>query len=184
MNRVSLHTPSRESPFPLQRRSGLILKGTKHHPRLGRDHRLLPAIEFLALLVPLIQLRYEVTLRCYGAISTTFRRKLGWIQHPPTKQPPLEMKPAPEFPLPPFEGSSIPFPSSPGPTLLPPSTPEASPGLDGEESQFVRKRRRSWARLIAKTWLVDPELCLATLENGCASSPPSPIPSRKESLRN
>ena len=31
--------------------------------------------------------------------------------------------------------------------------------MDEEESGFVRLRRRSWARLIEKVWLEDPELC-------------------------
>src|SRR5881397_3010691 len=31
--------------------------------------------------------------------------------------------------------------------------------LEAEESGFVRVRRRSWARLIQKVWLDDPELC-------------------------
>ena len=35
----------------------------------------------------------------------------------------------------------------------------AVPVLEAEESGFVRVRRRSWARLIQKVWLDDPELC-------------------------
>ena len=38
--------------------------------------------DFLALLVPHIVLRYEVTIRSYGALSTTYRKKVsatsGW----------------------------------------------------------------------------------------------------------
>ena len=44
---------------------------TRFHPRLGRDHQLLPALDFLALLMPHIALRYEVRVRSYGAASTT-----------------------------------------------------------------------------------------------------------------
>jgi len=31
--------------------------------------------------------------------------------------------------------------------------------LEGEESGFVRVRKRTWARLIRKVWLDDPEIC-------------------------
>jgi hypothetical protein len=39
-----------------------------------------------------------------------------------------------------------------------PSIPTV-PVIEGEESEFVRVRRRSWARLIAKTWLENPAVC-------------------------
>ena len=50
---------------------GLVhYQGTRFHPRLGTDHQLLPALDFLALLIPHIAgLRYEVTSRTCGAIS-------------------------------------------------------------------------------------------------------------------
>ena len=51
----------------------------KFHPGLGRDHQLVSGVEFLAMLVPHIALRYEVRIRYYGALSTTTRRKFGWI---------------------------------------------------------------------------------------------------------
>jgi hypothetical protein len=145
------------------RDDGLVhYQGTKLHPRLGRDHQLLPALDFLALLVPHILLRYEVTLRCYGVISTTSRRKLGWIQEPPTKQPPPQSRPFSRMAHadPPLL-ESIPLPRR-APEPLPSRAPEVSPSsLEGDESEFVRKRKRSWARLIAKTWACDPELCPA-----------------------
>ncbi len=53
----------------------------RHHPGLGRDHQLVSGVEFLAMLVPHVQLRYEVTIRCYGALSTTIRRRFGWIEN-------------------------------------------------------------------------------------------------------
>ncbi len=37
--------------------------------------------------------------------------------------------------------------------------PPAVPVLKGEESGFVKVRRRNWARLIMKVWLDDPEVC-------------------------
>ena len=49
-------------------------QGTRFRPRLGLDHQLLAPVEFLALLVPHVPLKYEITLRLYGALSTTFRR--------------------------------------------------------------------------------------------------------------
>ena len=52
----------------------------KFHPGLGRDHQLVSGVEFLAMLVPHIALRYEVTIRYYGALSTTIRKKFGWIE--------------------------------------------------------------------------------------------------------
>jgi hypothetical protein len=54
-------------------------QGAKFHPGLGRDHQLVPGVEFLAMLVPHIALRYEVRIRSYGALSTTIRKRFGWI---------------------------------------------------------------------------------------------------------
>ena len=49
------------------------------HPGLSTDHRLVSGVEFLALMVPHVLLRYQVVIRSYGAVSTTIRRQLGWI---------------------------------------------------------------------------------------------------------
>ena len=49
-------------------------QGGKFHPGLGRDHQLVTPVEFLAMLVPHIALRYEVKIRTYGALSTTVRQ--------------------------------------------------------------------------------------------------------------
>ncbi len=49
---------------------------------------------------------------------------------------------------------------SPGPSTHAPSGPEAAPEAPYEEdSEFLRRRKRSWARLISKVWLDDPALC-------------------------
>ena len=40
-----------------------------------------------------------------------------------------------------------------------PQAPKDVVVIEEEESQFVRLRRRSWARLIAKVYLEDPALC-------------------------
>ncbi len=37
--------------------------------------------------------------------------------------------------------------------------PQNVPVIEGEESEFVRVRKRNWARLIKKVWLEDPALC-------------------------
>ena len=49
-------------------------QGNRFHPGLGRDHQLVTPVEFLAMLVPHIALRYEVRIRTYGALSTTIRQ--------------------------------------------------------------------------------------------------------------
>jgi hypothetical protein len=135
---------------------GLVhYQGTRFHPRLGTDHQLLPALDFLALLVPHIALRYEIRSRSYGAASTTFRRKAGWIQDPPVRRPPPRAK-AISSVGPAGEGENDPMP--------PPSPSDTTPAMsrpppDEPENPFARQRRRHWARLIARTWLEDPELC-------------------------
>ena len=70
------------------RKDTVHYQGTKLHPRLGIDHQVLTPLEFLAMLVPHVMLRYEVNIRLYGAISTTRRRKLGWVENPPAGGPP------------------------------------------------------------------------------------------------
>ena len=132
-------------------------QGTRFHPRLGRDHQLLPALDFLALLVPHIALRYQVTVRSYGAASTTFRRKAGWIQDPPVKRPPPRAKPT-SFVGPAGNGENDLLPS-PSPTPPDSKRPGSLPARDETEDEFTRQRRRNWARLIARTWLDDPEIC-------------------------
>jgi hypothetical protein len=129
-------------------------QGTRLHPRLGVDHQLLSPVEFLATLVPHILLRYQISSRLYGVISTRTRRRLDWIEHPPTCKPPPQYGPAPQIhpPLPPATAA--------GP---PPKTQTARPGRPEREDEcvapFVQERRRNWARLIRQTWLADPELC-------------------------
>ena len=96
----------------------------KFHPGLGRDHQLVTGVEFLAMLIPHINLRHEISARCYGAISTTLRRRFGWIKE--------ESKEAPQNVIAAEE--------------------------DGD-SEFVKVRKRNWAKLISKVWLENPELC-------------------------
>jgi hypothetical protein len=103
----------------------VLYKGTRFHPGLGRDHQLVSGLEFLAMLVPHIALRFECRIYSYGALSTTIRRQLGWVDK------------------------------------------QSAAGSDGpadvvtveEEGEFVRLRRKNWARLIAKVWDDDPQVC-------------------------
>ncbi len=61
------------------RENGMVHYQGRFHPTLGRDHQLVTGVEFLAMLVPHITLRYECRIHLYGAISTTFRKRWGWI---------------------------------------------------------------------------------------------------------
>jgi hypothetical protein len=105
------------------RDDGRVLYRGNFVPALGRDHQLCWGAEFLALLVPHCALRYECRIHCYGAISTTVRRELGWVR-------------------------------AKSETAAQPEVVEVE-----DDSEFVRIRRATWARLIAKTWLEDPSLC-------------------------
>ena len=49
------------------------------HRILQHLFQLVTGTEFLAMLVPHIQLRYECRIRTYGALSTTIRKRFGWI---------------------------------------------------------------------------------------------------------
>ena len=126
-------------------------QGTKFHPRLNTDHLLLSSLEFLAHLIHHILLRFEVSSRSYGAVSTTSRRRLGWMRDPPVHQPP---------PLSPSaSGAEL---DPPSPHLLPSNAPSPlapTPPPQEDDSDFVRSRRRGWAKLIAQVWLQDPSLC-------------------------
>jgi hypothetical protein len=143
------------SPVSLKRLTyrddGMVhYQGTKVHPRLGVDHQLLPPVDFLALLVPHILLRYQVSSRLYGVISTRSRKRLGWVERPPTRTPPPEYGPAPLF-------ASPPPPSHAPCRARGPS--QRSLASSDDDSPYLKERRRSWARLMHRTWLCDPELC-------------------------
>jgi len=83
------------APVSLQRLSyldnGEVLYRGNFHPGFGRDYQLVSGLEFLAMLVPHIALRYECRIHCYGAISTTVRRQLGWIKKEETPQAPKDV---------------------------------------------------------------------------------------------
>lgn len=112
------------------RPDGMVHYQGRYHPGLGRDHQLVTGVEFLALLVPHIQHRYPSKIRTYGVLSTTIRKRFGWIGRAPQSAAVDE--------------------SSAG-TILPDAEPEAT--------GFTRARRRAWAHLIRKVWLEDPEQC-------------------------
>ena len=87
---------------------------------------------------------------------------VGWIHDPPVHKPPPEPVPAPaaalELPLPPIL-SSPQFPGAPPPTIPSPASPSPPDSEAQQESEFLRKRKRSWARLISKIWHDDPGIC-------------------------
>ena len=140
-------------------------QGTKFHPRLGTDHQLLTPVDFVALLVPHVLLRYEDTLRTYGAISTTFRKKAGWIEHPPVDKSTLPAPSTSTFAIHPQSKTSetlsgkpvcqekphapgaerSPRPDSSGAawshgsrvTPSPPGAPQGLPGRDGGYPSFT-----------------------------------------------
>ena len=118
-------------PVSLERLSyradGMVHYQGKFHPGLRKDHQLTSGVEFLAMLLPHIALRYEVTIRYYGALSTTKRKKFGWIEEKTEASPQ----------------------SSPPDVLT----------VEEEDSDFVKVRKRNWARLIQKVWCEDPEVC-------------------------
>lgn len=73
------------------REDGRVLYRGNHLPSLGRDHQLCSGVEFLALLVPHIALRYECRIQSFGALSTTIRRQLGWIRKSVDAQAPPDV---------------------------------------------------------------------------------------------
>lgn len=93
-------------------------------------------------------------LRVDGAHSTSFWRRAGWLQHPPTDEPHrLVIASPPEHAAEPDRHSC---PASFDAAI--PSAPESllSPH-DDEDSEFIRNQKRRWARLIAKRWTRSPD---------------------------
>ncbi len=82
-----------------------------------RDHQLVSGLEFLAMLVPHVALRFECRIHSFSAISTTIRKALGWLQKEDTSS----------------EESS--------------QAPKEVVVAEGDQSEFVRLRKKSWARL-------------------------------------
>ena len=70
------------------RPDGRVLYRGNYHPSLGRDHQLVSGLEFLAMLVPHIALRYELRIRTSGGLSTTIRRQIVWIGKDQESTPP------------------------------------------------------------------------------------------------
>ena len=110
----------------------------------------------MALLLLHVLLRYEVTLRTYGALSTPFGKKVVWIEDPPVKEPPPESITQLGSPAR-AEAAAEVSTSLPGDPKV--HTGAATAAEEEEPDEFLRKRRRNWARLIAKVWLEDPSLC-------------------------
>jgi hypothetical protein len=107
------------------------------------DHQLLTPLEFLALLTPHVLLRYEVTIRTYGALSTTFGKKVGWIEDPPVKEPPPPSVAQLGSPAR-AEAAAEVSTSLPGDPKV--HTGAATAAEQAQDDEFLRKRRRNWAR--------------------------------------
>lgn len=103
---------------------GRVLYRGKFNPSLQRDYQLSSALEFLAMLVPHVALRYECRIHSYGASSTTIRRQLGWIKKDEDGDASHDVV-----------------------------------VVEDEDSEFVKLRRKNWARLIAKVYVENPALC-------------------------
>ena len=82
---------------------GRVLYRGHYHPSLGRDHQLVSGLEFLAMLVPHVALRFECRIHSYGALSTTIRRQLGWVE----RKPSTATAAPPDLPLHPEEESAF-----------------------------------------------------------------------------
>jgi hypothetical protein len=81
--------------------------------------------------------------------STTFRHRLGWVAYPPFHEPPREALTEPPATM----------ESSLGACPTPAARESDRKASSDEESDFAAKRRSQWARLIARTYLADPERC-------------------------
>ncbi len=76
------------------------------------------------------------------SLSTTFRKRAGWLQHPPTDLPPrLAITSPPDVtetdPGPPPPPLDAPLTSRPGSTSCP---------QHDEDSDSIRNRKRGWAK--------------------------------------
>ncbi|MFN0060514.1 MAG: transposase zinc-binding domain-containing protein [Planctomycetota bacterium] len=140
--------------------TGMVHYAGRFHPGLGTDHQLVTGLEFLALLVPHIQLRFEAKIHLYGALSTTLRKRWGWIGKRPAVSLAISSV---ELAATSTMTQHGPIPTNGQSPAVAPANPSTQSGVrrvDREpESDFVRVRRRSWAELIRRVWLVDPELC-------------------------
>ena len=95
---------------------------------------------------------FPLSIPLYGALSTTFRKKVGWIEDPPAKEPPPESV---------AQSQALPEPEV---AALLPDDPKVHTTVtigaqEEQDDEFQRKRRRNWARLIAKVYMEDPQVC-------------------------
>jgi hypothetical protein len=137
------------------RENGVVHYRGKFNPNLQRDYQLVPGVEFLAMLVPHINLKYEIVIRYYGAISTTIRKKLGWSEPAGLPTPPIvSFSEAAEK----LSGQLAPNPS-PGSEDHEDKVHQDEVTQEEEDSEFIKARKRNWAHFIAKIYLQDPEIC-------------------------
>jgi hypothetical protein len=107
------------------------------------------------LLLLYVVLSSAFRLRLSGGLCLALGGTAGWIQNPPVNEPPPE-------PILLADAAEISSPPDPAPPshLPPPASPSSSSASPLEEdSPFLEKRKRSWAKLIARAWLEDPSLC-------------------------
>lgn len=115
-------------------------------------------MEFLALLLPHIQHRYQCKTRTYGALSTTMRRRFGWIGMETTA---MGARPGEEAGAAGDAHAEVARADGAGSDRAPvpgPGVPAATI-RDDADPEPPRARRRGWAHLIRKVWLDDPERC-------------------------
>lgn len=112
-------------------RDGRVKLLTPRDPATGRDHRLFDPLDWVHAVTTQIPAAHQHMVRYYGAYANRARRLYR------------------------------PVVDGPGPGKTPPCE-TASPGPrpdEDEQDLWVRARRRSWARLIARIYEVDPLVC-------------------------
>ena len=87
---LASHPPVSLKRLEYREDSRVLYRGN-YLPSLGRDHQLCSGVEFLALLIPHIALRYECRIQSFGALATTIRRELGWIRNSADEQAPPDV---------------------------------------------------------------------------------------------
>ena len=144
-------------------------------------------MEFLAHLVPHIQHRYECRLHTYGALSTSIRKRFGWVGRRPTiilagegrRVPGARSRRSRTAASDATRGSDAASDGAHSPTATNPGLSDPTPHRatsavvpthstrdrnrdshpDDEPDPFTQARKRRWAELIRHVWLDDPEIC-------------------------
>ncbi|MBN1420123.1 MAG: transposase, partial [Planctomycetes bacterium] len=126
----SLRPPLSLSRLTYQPGASTVVYRGKFNPSSGANFQVMDAKEFLALLVSHVPEPYEVRIRYFGAASSTARQ--------------LGLRPSAT------DGKPRDFVRG----YAKPGQPEPS-----QQSEFVKGRRSTWARLIARVYAADPLIC-------------------------